>query len=269
MLVGRSGAHQSADLRVLLRQSRAEDDTSEVSLHGELARRDPIRRILPPMPARAAPLADRARVLAAAAVVGAALALSAPASAKPTIASGGSIELPVGASTGVRGDRIGRTFGPALRFDLSVLFPLGARVALAPGVFGSLGAPGAAFADACDALCATTSGGAFVDAELRARPGLGPWARLGVGASVLAGTDVLREHPSSVVALSLDPLRASLGFDVAGRRVAWGPFAAATLGTLTAADVDLRGRDMFGPSAIHDRALHVRLALGVRIVVSP
>lgn len=219
--------------------------------------------------ARAAPPAVRARALGRAAVLGAAMALSSPASAKPTIATGGSVEAPFGDSTGARGDRIGRTFGPALRFDLSVLFPLGARVALAPGVFGSLGVPGASFADACEALCVTTSGGAFVDAEVRARPRLGPWARLGFGASVLAGTDVVREHPSSVMALSLDPLRASLGFDVAGRRVAWGPFAAATVGTLMAADVDVRGRDLFGLSAIHDRALHVRLALGVRIVVSP
>jgi hypothetical protein len=201
------------------------------------------------------------------------LTVAGTAHALPPITSGVALEAPVGKSTGVPGDAISRVFGAALRVDVAPLFRLTPHIGLAPGAFVSLGLPGSSLAAACGVaetlLCAMLGSGFFVDAEVRAGPKAGPWARAGFGASLAwAGSVSLERQGPRLLTFAPDPLRLAVGWDRAGRRVSVGPFASASFSTIVAAATDdPTGRTDVGVTWIRERALHARLALGLRLVI--
>jgi hypothetical protein len=181
---------------------------------------------------------------------------------------------PLGRATREPGDTLAARYSPqlAIAVDLGWQFAqslfVGAYAGFNEGVRGS---GRRSCARDANGSCQSFGGDAGIEVQYSLAPSASynPWLGYGFGYELgaLESNDSSAGHTEHVTSTGVTYARLSAGLDLRSR-VGYGPFVAAALGQFTSTTTELDGRGEF-TSRIHDRAFHVWVTIGLRLVFNP
>ena len=186
------------------------------------------------------------------------------------------LRFPVGRATAEPGDMLSGRYSPqfAIQTDLGVQFARSFFVAVYGGA--SAGWSGtsprsciAGYDELAVCKSITLAAGIGLQYSLAPSAKLNPWLGYGFGYE-LARLGISKDPPpraESVTSTGFTYARFSAGFDLR-RKEGCGPFVDAAFGQFTSTNTDFSGGREYH-TRIHDRAFHLWLTAGIRIVINP